>query len=155
MAAALERLGIPLLLKLPIELVRMIRDLSDASEVWRFASVLDTAGLLSMDKDHRPLNLPLTSIRQWDRGRQPDLSSSSDSEPNVLVTVDWRGIRNVQRVPEGQVFHKGPSDSLAFLVNRSSNESLIAKFQVSLIIQTFPTTRQFELMTSTRMVCSG
>lgn len=62
---------------------------------WRFASVLDIAAHLAAATWHEPECLSLASIQSWERGRTPVIGRPSAG--NALVTIDSRGIRNIER----------------------------------------------------------
>lgn len=120
--------GLPRLSDLPYEICSLIRQHSASALLWRFASVLDIATQLSVVTCHEPERMPLVSI-SWERGKRP--VTGEPSIQNVLVTIDSRGIRNIERFEDGQHFNQGRSDKLVFMVHRASEPDLEVNFQVS------------------------
>ncbi|EPE07394.1 endonuclease exonuclease phosphatase family protein [Ophiostoma piceae UAMH 11346] len=113
------RIGLPQLARdLPIEILEMVYQLSEDAPFWRCVSVL-VLGMCAAGQKDEPLHrVPLGHIKSWKRpDLQPEtvfstaLSSSEPSvaalsqlqppmQPFVRITVDHRGICEIQRLQE-------------------------------------------------------
>lgn len=96
-----EGVGLPQLLRLPPELLRVVGHML-ASTAFGQAIVAKQCGR-EMGKAPRPAQslvyLPLQCISSWARGGQPILCESRSNDlPAMLLTYDWRGIRQIERL---------------------------------------------------------
>lgn len=107
--------GLPNLLGLPFELAEMVRDFARPSTLWRFASVLDLVESLSVDKYNTMNSIPLSDIKSWDRGSVPTLSAGTN-DPIIRLTVDSRGLRTIERLPEMPAPTELRTDYYAYVV---------------------------------------
>ena len=110
-----EQLGIPRLRLLPLELIQMIGEYSDSESFWRYIGALSFGRRLAA----APLNatsIPLCNISAWKRGTEPALFQTPDHPPLVRLTIDYRGIRQVERLPSRPPYQQGHSDKLAYVI---------------------------------------
>ncbi|KAL1893289.1 hypothetical protein Sste5346_006465 [Sporothrix stenoceras] len=85
------------LLKLPAELVEMIREDSAESLIWRYAAVLDRCQPLA-GEDNQLTSMPLTDIAAWERGSPAQVSDNTADNPILRLMIDARGLRSIERL---------------------------------------------------------
>jgi hypothetical protein len=134
-----ERYGIPRLRSLPPELVSLIRDYSHPGTFWRYISVLTRARELAAlpaepSLPSSILSTPLCNISAWKRGEPPTLMLSGAQLPIVRLTIDSRGIKQVERLARWPPYQQRRSNSMEFVVNeRDRLRNVVAKFKVILL----------------------
>ncbi|KAK0748184.1 hypothetical protein B0T21DRAFT_406722 [Apiosordaria backusii] len=110
-------IGLPQLSQLSAELTKMIQDFSAGSLIWRLTRVMMLAmeGPLS-GKEQSCL---LSKVSAWERGGEPVIAAD-DNEPAlpqiIRLTMDSRGLREIERLQEKPVYRYGRSESKAFAV---------------------------------------
>ena len=100
-----DRLGLPGLAKLSQELSRAIRRHSCRSALWRFHTLRILAGGLwcKLTETGRLSSYPVLDIKDWHRGREPELAPSGFSRHPTrpmflrIITDAW-GLVDIQRV---------------------------------------------------------
>lgn len=112
---AAEICGMPNLLNLPFELAEMVRDFARPSTLWRFASVLNLVASLSVDPFSTMESIPLSDISSWERGSAPT-TSPAGNDPVIRLTIDSRGLRMIERLPEMPNPAEFRTDSFAYAV---------------------------------------
>lgn len=113
-----EIYGIRLLRLLPVELLQMIQDYSESATFWRYILVLSLARELShlrSDVVSPITSMPLCNVLAWTRG-DSNASLSRECPPFVRMTLDCRGIRKIERLPERPAYQPGRSDKDAFVI---------------------------------------
>lgn len=135
-----EEYGIPGLRSLPPELFEIIRNHSVSATFWRYVAALDFSRELSSAPDLQPECpwIPFGDLLAWKRGEESSLQLE-DGSPNigatkvVRLTIDSRGICQVERLPSRPPFQQWRSESVAFVIHEGSQLSDIkAVFSVSL-----------------------
>lgn len=133
--------GVSGLTLLPPELILMIRDYSKSGMFWRYISALSfsrelSAAPINTDLSSAPTSMPLDSISAWVRGREPLSFQSPDHLPLVRLTVDSRGIRQIERLPHRPSFHPWRSDNMAFAIQEESQlKDITTQFKVMLFFK--------------------
>ncbi len=133
--------GIPRLRLLPPELIAMIRDFSESGTFWRYISVLSFGRELSAASTNTAspsptTSLPLTNISAWTRGREPTLLQPSDRSEIVRLTIDYRGIRQIERLPRRPSYQQLRSDSAAFAIQEENElRNVTTLFKVGLFLR--------------------
>lgn len=120
-----DKYGIPGLRLLPPELIRMIRDHFESGTFWRYISVVSFGRELSaISRDSNlpsPItSIPLCNISAWSRGREPTLLQSPDRPPIIRLTIDYRGIRQIERLPRWPSCQYWRSNNMAFAIQEES-----------------------------------
>ncbi|KAK8031448.1 hypothetical protein PG990_001182 [Apiospora arundinis] len=123
--AKAEQCGIPGLKLLPPELIHMVYEYSEHATFWRYIDIvrlgkeLEAASLYSR-------SLPLRSILAWTRGSRPyRLQSPGSSCLRIIrLTIDYRGLRQVERLRERPSYRHGRSDSKAFVILTDGEDDL-------------------------------
>jgi hypothetical protein len=113
-----EAYGIRILKLLPPELIHMIREYSDSATFWRYIHVLSLARELSClqpDVVPRIAWIPLCNILSWTRGDYAAMLSSN-CPPLVRLTLDYRGIRKIERLSKSS-YEPKRSDREAFVIS--------------------------------------
>lgn len=90
---------------LPLEIVMLIaKHLGTSGTMLRFAGVQETVEVAArLDLEDAAL-IPLRQIASWHRGGRP-VMRNDDSDSVVEVTIDARGIKSIERLPD---FRRGP-----------------------------------------------
>lgn len=105
-------LGMHQLARLPVEIVQTIRCYSASSLLWRYLCLEHYANENARVKHSPWVRMPIKEVRGWRRGGELVRMSRVESEqsdatgslnvdeegPVVRVTVDWRGIRQIERL---------------------------------------------------------
>ncbi|KAL2262408.1 hypothetical protein VTK26DRAFT_1457 [Humicola hyalothermophila] len=102
-------LDMPRLANLPLEIVEGIRRHSTASLLWRYLFLERYARECAQLQASPRVKVQVKEVARWCRGgesvpilepQQFDEPGSSSEASVVLVTVDWRGIRRIERLSE-------------------------------------------------------
>ncbi|KAG4265074.1 hypothetical protein FPRO03_00358 [Fusarium proliferatum] len=110
-----ESLGIPQLAQLPPSLVQDIRSMSPDSQVWAYLAIKDRAEGISSAAGRDDLSCMLDKVESWTRGEgAPVMSDSFAGDWSFRVTIDRRGIRNIERIVGISSYAGWRSESLAF-----------------------------------------
>ncbi|KAG4293769.1 hypothetical protein FPRO06_00354 [Fusarium proliferatum] len=110
-----ESLGIPQLAQLPPSLVQDIRSTSPDSQVWAYLAIKDRAEGISSAAGQDGLSCMLDKVESWTRGEgAPVMSDSFAGDWSFRVTIDRRGIRNIERIVGISSYAGWRSESLAF-----------------------------------------
>ncbi|KAF5643794.1 hypothetical protein F25303_6191 [Fusarium sp. NRRL 25303] len=110
-----ESLGIPQLAQLPPSLVQDIRSMSPDSQVWAYLAIKDRAEGISSAAGQDDLSCMLDKVESWTRGEgAPVMSDSYAGDWSFRVTIDRRGIRNIERIVGISSYAGWRSESLAF-----------------------------------------
>ncbi|KAF5000543.1 hypothetical protein FGRMN_1710 [Fusarium graminum] len=127
--------GIRLLKLLPAELIHMIQAYSESATFWRYILALSLAGELSnlqSDVVSPITSMPLCNVLAWTRG-DSNASLSMECPAFVRMTLDCRGIRKIERLPERPTYQPGRSDKDAFVIAHQKDlkdVATIPKFNV-------------------------
>ncbi|KAI5459552.1 hypothetical protein BGZ63DRAFT_388280 [Mariannaea sp. PMI_226] len=118
-------LGISRLGSLPPELIRLIRDFSPSSTFWRYICAVSFA--MELSTVTRAVNTlsastitPLSVISSWSRGTEPTFSTSPDRPSIMMLTIDRRGIKLIERLPHRPSYQQWRSDNVAFAIQEES-----------------------------------
>ncbi|KAH6874069.1 hypothetical protein B0T10DRAFT_415763 [Thelonectria olida] len=115
-----EVYGIPELRALPAELIRLIRDYSEAATFWRYICATSLGRELARSSaDSNSLSTPLSSISGWARGGEPVISQPEDSSL-VRLAFDSRGIKQIERISSRPTYQHRRSDNLAYAIHEES-----------------------------------
>lgn len=142
------RFGIPGLRLLPPEIVEMIKQYSKYATFWRYLSVLALCEEL-VEVSYRAkassqlISLPLSRISDWERGREPSLLQSSENPPFTRLTIDYRGIRQVERLPSRPPYQPWRSNNTVFAIHQ---ESQIGNVTTEFKVVQFPESLKLTLM---------
>ncbi|ORY58252.1 uncharacterized protein BCR38DRAFT_448479 [Pseudomassariella vexata] len=115
-----EKYGIPSLRLLPPELIRMIQDYSQSGTFWRYISVTSFSRELSVASVN-PISILLCNISTWVRGREPTLLESPGHPSIIRLTMDSRGIREIERLSHRPPYQHWRSDNMAFAIQEESH----------------------------------
>ncbi|SCV33117.1 uncharacterized protein FFB14_04343 [Fusarium fujikuroi] len=110
-----ESLGIPQLAQLPPSLVQDIRSMSPDSQVWAYLAIKDRAEGISSAAGRDDLSCMLDKVESWTRDEgAPVMSDSFAGDWSFRVSIDRRGIRNIERIFGISSYAGWRSESLAF-----------------------------------------
>jgi hypothetical protein len=113
--------GVPLLQRLPSEVVRMIGMEADSPLFWRISVAMALALEFSSSPPTKLVTVPLSDLRSWSRNGEAAISRAEAAHlPIVRLTIDCRGLKSVERFPVGQP---------AFCYETSVNEIFVLKHQ--------------------------
>lgn len=135
-----EKLGIPGLRSLPSELIQMIRDYRKSEDFWRYIAVLNvsrdiSAASVNTNLPSPTLTIPLCNISAWARGKGQGLLHSAANPPIIRLTIDGRGIRQVERLPRRPMYQQCRADNVAYVIQEESQlEDVQAQLKVDLSI---------------------
>ena len=124
-----EKYALIRLSTLPPELVARIKEFSESSVYWRYISVLEFVSRL---ENAVPGNItyPLCKISSWHRGGEPVLANE-ETAPYIRLTIDSRGLRMVERLPEHPTRRAWQSKNVVYAVCQENQLRRInAHFQV-------------------------
>jgi hypothetical protein len=117
--------GFPELLRLPSELVEVIRNNSSTTPLWRLAAAVDLACDLKKQPEEKEVQeLDMSNVIGWARGGkllQTRRSEHSLKFPVIRLTIDTHGLKAIDRLPEhplpsGEDDHEPSKDeAFAFL----------------------------------------
>lgn len=150
-----DGIGLPQLLRLPPEILQVVGQ-KLASTAFGQAITAKQCGR-EMGKAPRPAQslvyLPLKYISSWSRGGQPILCESwSDDLPAMLLTYDWRGIRQIERLSSRDAYFRGRRTfGMAYTVLQEEDmRRVMAYFKVMFVSETKnPCTRSNPNVSST------
>lgn len=129
-----ERHGMPQLKLLPPELIHMIRDCSQSGTFWRYITVQSISRELSTisSSSRASISAPLRDVMTWARGREMTLLRSSNNPPFMRLTVDSRGIRQIESLLCRPLYQQHRSDQAAFaMLDRSQLEDATIHVKVT------------------------
>ncbi|KAI1506026.1 hypothetical protein F5X99DRAFT_404574 [Biscogniauxia marginata] len=115
----LEGYALSELRKLSPEIIKTIQGFSATSLLWRFSSALELARFSSVAAPSELISIPLCQLPVWERGGVP-IRATSRQAPFMRLTIDSRGIKTVERLPEMPRFELWRSDRLAFVIIEES-----------------------------------
>ncbi|KAI1416945.1 hypothetical protein F5Y13DRAFT_102682 [Hypoxylon sp. FL1857] len=124
---------IPILARIPPELVRMIREYSSSSILWRFGLALKLAEQLSTSDavSGDLVSIPLRDLSSWERGGP--LVSRTPNQPEaqcVYLTIDSLGIKKLERIPYAPSYNPHPFKSSLFVIAQERYvENITARFK--------------------------
>lgn len=117
----------------------MIRDYSETATFWRYIYALN----LSRELVRWPTNaspsssinlVSLCDVSAWVRGGEPTLLHSPDHQPIIRLTLDCRGIKQVERLATRPSYEPGRSDNMSFIVKEESELTRItARFKYGVL----------------------
>ncbi|KAL1837981.1 hypothetical protein VTJ49DRAFT_3170 [Mycothermus thermophilus] len=114
---------------LPLELAETIQSLAQPNPLRRMVAALDLAKKLSALPATPEQDADLTDIVSWERGHDPVLVPASDRPrhlgPIIRLTLDFNGLKRLERLPEYPPYELHRSDEEAFLV---ADESKFADY---------------------------
>ncbi|RSL98958.1 hypothetical protein CDV31_012374 [Fusarium ambrosium] len=126
--------GLPLLCKLPMELLEMIRGHSPYSLFWRCISTLIFANRVSTN-DLKPLvTMPLSQVLSWERHGSLSHSTSESLPPAIRLTINSGGISKIESISCEQRYSRECYDHSLFIVLRRERISdITAQLQNGLL----------------------
>ncbi|RSM00634.1 hypothetical protein CEP52_009001 [Fusarium oligoseptatum] len=126
--------GLPLLCKLPMELLEMIRGHSHYSLFWRCISTLLFAKRVSSN-DLKPLvTMPLSQILSWDRNGSLSHGTPESLPGAIRLTINPGGISKIESISCEQRYSRECYDHSLFIVLRRERISdITAQLQNGLL----------------------
>lgn len=95
---AIELADIPGLRRLPQELVTIIMEHCEPSELLHLCAVEDTVDTLSrVSMETEVMGRPLQCVQSWRRGSRPTLTTTLSEDP-MRITIDHKGIKCLERL---------------------------------------------------------
>lgn len=126
-----EKLGMPKLKRLPPEIIDAIHSYSERSLFCRYVSVLSLVRELDREASRDTLSLPLRQVLTWERGGQLARMAGSADLPIVRLTIDSRGIKEVERLPRQPPQSTQRTDTMVFVIQEESQlEGVIVHVKV-------------------------
>lgn len=126
--------GLPLLEKLPLELLEMVRDYSPHSLLWRCFPILQLAAHLSATPPEPLVTLPLANLLAWERGGKVKWTSSSQPPVHnscLRLAIDSFGIHTLERLPEWPAYAGESSTRRVFLIqDHSGITDVVAQLKI-------------------------
>ncbi|RSL48019.1 hypothetical protein CEP54_013128 [Fusarium duplospermum] len=110
--------GLPLLCKLPMELLEMIRGYSQYSLFWRCISVLLLANRVSVTGPEPLMIMPLSQILSWERNGSLSHGTSESLPPAIRLTINSGGITKIESLSCEQRYSRECYDHSLFIVLR-------------------------------------
>lgn len=137
-----DNLGYPLMKmkSLPLEVIQIIHEFSAASPLWRFTAASALPHRLPAASSDQLLTIHLSTLLSWDRGCQPviaDIGDTTSRLPIIRMTIDARGIKKVEQLPEQPRFTTWRTNTYVYVVlHRVHLGGIIAHFKVNIPPQT-------------------
>lgn len=113
------------------EIAQLIQSHSKSHDLWRYCSVLKLVRDLELAEPLETATYPLPKVLSWSRGELPVLVQDGDlAGPFIQLTIDARGIKSIERIPQVAASTAGeiPSSSFVFAVE-PVDELLDAKIE--------------------------
>lgn len=85
---------------------------------------LEFAQQLSAYSSTSLVSVPLYTVRSWKRGSPPAIAGAESQMPIIRLTIDSKGLREIERLPRRPPFRSWRSDSLAFAVLEHREDSI-------------------------------
>ncbi|KAH6993661.1 hypothetical protein EDB82DRAFT_499663 [Fusarium venenatum] len=117
-----ESYGVTLLARLPAELTHMIYKYSEDAVFWRCILALSLARELSQSQRCMTMpspSVPLCNIVAWARGKSA-VVGSDECPPYIRLTLDYRGIRKIERLQERPPYEPAYSNREVFILTCES-----------------------------------
>ncbi|KAH7111463.1 hypothetical protein B0J13DRAFT_461938 [Dactylonectria estremocensis] len=115
---------------LPPEILKMIYEYSATSIIWRFNAASEVIQRLTIPSSDHLLSIPLREVSAWKRSGQPWTTETAHNLPVVRLTIDSRGIQEVERLPGNPLFRRWRTDGLVFVtLNHELLDGVIAHFK--------------------------
>ncbi|CEJ95157.1 hypothetical protein VHEMI10655 [[Torrubiella] hemipterigena] len=123
--AALDKLGIPLIRRLPPEIVHIIYKYSQTSDFWRYCDMFSLGrSLVPLSKP--PFSVPLGDISTWTRGGQVE-RITDQGLPIIRLTIDSWGLKKIESLSSYPKFKNWRTDHLRYVVtDRSKVNGILA-----------------------------
>lgn len=124
--------GLPLLYKLPLELLRMIQSYTRHALLWRSIAALQVAARVSATDPASLVDMPLSEAPSWERGKKLEERSQPLPPPSALrLTIDSDGISKIERLSHLPEYSKECYTRTAFVVVQEAAVSgLTVQFKV-------------------------
>lgn len=133
--------GLSELPRMPPEIGQMVRDGSQFSLFWRLTAALELAAHFDTVPTSSFSSIPVRQIAGWKRGCDPIQSQALAHLPLVRLTIDSRGIRQLERLPACEPRHSSRRvDNMVFIVEDEGcfdNVAAIFKVTTSLLSPAF------------------
>ena len=130
--AIFDKLGIPILTRLPAELLPLVKKYSATSVAWRYSSA--STFITQKIQPAAPselFSIPLRTFSSWVRDCQPEETEDPDQLPLVCLTIDPWGISRVERLHAHPSFERWRTDSFAFVIlDQDALRGITAHFKV-------------------------
>lgn len=127
----LDDVGISRMRLLPPEVLQMVHGHSATNLFWRYSAASELAKRLNAALSDQLLSIPLCTISTWNRGGEPVITETDYHLPIVRLTIDSRGIKKIERLPEYPWFKRWRTDGLAFVIlHQSCLEGVTAHLKV-------------------------
>lgn len=111
----------------------MIQQYSADSPIWRYFKAIDHSLRLSPAHEYLPQDIPLSEVVAWKRPDVPEVIEEGGIQelPLVRLTIDAKGVSEIERFSERPRFETGRTNALAFtFVDQESAEDILARFNV-------------------------
>lgn len=123
--------GLPLLCKLPMELLEMIRGFSEYSLFWRCISALLLANRVSRTDQEPLVTMSLSRILSWERHGSLSHGTPDSLPPAVRLTINLGGISKIDSIScEHRYSRECYDHSLFVVVRRELISDVTAQLQV-------------------------
>ena len=133
---AVDGIGIPLVDRdrdrdrLPPEITALLISFCSDSLLSRYVAVLCSSNHISTSQQARTTTYRLSQISQWDRYSKPQLASLR--QPIIRISIDWRGIKTLERFPSRSDLNNDYKGCSAFVVaDEDILRGFLAIFKVS------------------------
>lgn len=125
-AEVAEKFGMKLMARLPPEIVQMIRSFCDDSLFWKLASALDLSDRFHATSTSHITTLPLGKIVEWQRYSELVTADSRDSDspdlpPFIRITIDSRGVSNIDRLDTDLSDDVMPRDNESYIIQDAAS----------------------------------
>ena len=123
--------GLPLLCKLPMELLKVVRGYSHYSLLWRCISALLLANRVSSTNPEPLVTMPLSQTLSWERNGSLSHGTSGSLPPAIRLTLNSGGISKIESIScEHRYSRECYDHSLFVVLRREVISDVIAQLQV-------------------------
>ncbi|SPO07084.1 uncharacterized protein DNG_09778 [Cephalotrichum gorgonifer] len=109
--AVAAKCGLPELSRMPPEIIHMVRGYSESALFWRLVAALDLAVQFKTGPPGSLHSVALFQVAGWKRGcgSPPTSSDDLDGHRVIRLTIDSRGIKEIERLPASEPHYSSQS----------------------------------------------